>query len=130
MKVGTYAYCIDITGVHLVKIFKVLGAGSRNKIILGTMVMIVVKSVNPRSFFLKDERVKFKFRKGSIHRAIVVHTREKYKRANRTYIWFPRNAVVLINKNRVPFAKRVKLGVPKEIADEYAAIGSMCPRVY
>ena len=130
MKIGTYAYCIDITGVHLVKIFKVLGAGSKNNIILGTMVMIVVKSVNPRAHFLKDDRIKFKFRKGSIHRAIVVHTREKYKRANRTYIWFPRNAVVLINKNRIPFAKRVKLGIPKEVADEYAAIGSMCPNIY
>jgi len=46
LKVGSYAYCIDITGVYLVKIFKALGAGSRNNIILGTMVMIVVKSVN------------------------------------------------------------------------------------
>ena len=94
MKVGTYAYCIDITGVHLVKIFKVLGAGSKNKITLCTMVMIVVKSVNPRSNFLKDERIKFKFRKGSIHRAIVVHTREKYKGANITYIWFFKNTII------------------------------------
>jgi ribosomal protein L14 len=59
-----------------------------------------------------------------------VHTMEKYKRANRSYIWFPRNAVVLINRNRIPIAKRVKLGVPKEIADEFATIGSMCPAVY
>jgi ribosomal protein L14 len=130
LKIGSYAYCIDITGVHLVKIFKVLGAGSKNNIMLGTMVMIVVKSVNTRSHFLKDERIKFKFRRGTIHRAIVVHTKEKYRRANRTYIWFPRNAVVLINKNRIPIAKRVKLGVPKEVADEYAAIGSMCPHIY
>lgn len=86
MKVGSYAYCIDITGVHLVKIFKVLGAGSRNNITLGTMVLIIVRSVNTRSHFMKDERIKFKFRKGTIHRAIVVHTRKKYKRIDRTYI--------------------------------------------
>jgi ribosomal protein L14 len=86
LKIGSYAYCIDITGVHLVKIFKVLGAGSTNNIILGTMVMIVVKSVNSRSIFLKNDRIKFKFRKGTIHRAIIVHTKEKYLRANRTYI--------------------------------------------
>jgi len=74
--------------------------------------------------------LKFKFRKGSVHRAIVVHTREKYKRKNRTYIWFPRNAVVLVNKNKVPIAKRIKLGIPREVADEHATLGSMCPRIY
>jgi hypothetical protein len=51
LKIGSYAYCIDITGVHLVKTFKVLGAGSTNNIILGTMVMIVVKSVKMQYFF-------------------------------------------------------------------------------
>ncbi|MGZ5471991.1 MAG: uL14 family ribosomal protein [Nitrososphaeraceae archaeon] len=86
LKIGTYAYCIDITGVHLVKIFKVLGAGSKNNITLGTMVMIVVRGVNTQTRFLKDDRIKFKFRKGTIHRAIIVHTRKKYKRVNRSYI--------------------------------------------
>jgi ribosomal protein L14 len=86
LKIGSYAYCIDITGVHLVKIFKVLGGGYKKKITLGTMVMVVIRSVNTSTHFLRDERVKFKFRKGSIHRAVVVHTMEKYKRANRSYI--------------------------------------------
>jgi hypothetical protein len=29
----------------------------------------------------------------------------------------------------MPFSKRIKLGVPKEIADEYPVIGSLCPKI-
>jgi ribosomal protein L14 len=61
LKVGSYAYCIDITGVHLVKIFKVLGAGYKKKINLGNMVMVIVRSVNSSSHFLKGERLKLNF---------------------------------------------------------------------
>jgi len=57
LKVEIYAYCIDVTRVYLVKIFKVLGAGSWNNKLLGTMVMIVVNNINESIFFMKIYKV-------------------------------------------------------------------------
>jgi large subunit ribosomal protein L14 len=129
MKRGSYAYCIDNSGVYFVKIFQALGASYKKQVILGDAVFIVVRGVNTGAHFLKDDRVKYKFRKGSVHRAIIVHTIEKFRRYNRTYIWFPRNAVVLVNKNLIPLAKRIRLGIPREVVDELPSIGALCPVV-
>ena len=130
IRVGTYAYCIDMTGVYFVKIFKALGASHKDKITLGDVVYVVIRGVDTTSHYLKDERMKFKFRIGSIHRAIVVHIREKYIRKNRTFMWFPRNAVILVSKQRIPFSKRIKWGVPREVADIYPVIGSISPKIF
>ena len=130
IRIGSYVNCIDTTGVHMVKIFKSNVPCYNKQVHLGETVLVVVRAVNPRVRFLKDERIKFKFRRGSIHRAVVVHTIEKYKRANRSYIWFPKNAVVLVNRARNPFSKRLRLGIPREIANKYSTIGSIAPRIY
>jgi ribosomal protein L14 len=129
VKIGAYAYCIDNTGVYFVKIFQAIGSKFKREVTLGDVVYITVRGVNTGAHFLKDERVRFKFRKGSVHRAVIVHVSEKYRRRNRSYIWFPRNAVVLLTRTLVPYSNRVKLGIPKEIADDFPSIASMCPKV-
>jgi ribosomal protein L14 len=86
VRIGSYAYCIDTTGVHLVKIFQVFGASYKRHANLGDVVYVVVRGVDTTAHYLKDDRTKFKFRKGSVHRAIVVHVREKVRRYNRTFM--------------------------------------------
>jgi len=86
VKIGSYAYRIDTTGVHLVKIFQVFGASYKRRAILGDVVYVVIRGVDTKAHYLKDDRMKFKFRKGSVHRAVVVHTREKFRRRNRQFI--------------------------------------------
>jgi len=130
IKLGSFCSCIDITGVSYVKIFKSNVPCYNRRVELGDTVIVIIKAVNPSTNFLRDERLKWKFRRGSLHRAVVVHTMEKYKRANRSYIWFPKNAVVLVNKSRQPFSKRIRLGIPSEIAVKYPAIGAVSPRIY
>ena len=130
IKIGSYCNCIDTTGVSYVKIFKSNVPCYNKRVKLGDTVLVVVRAVNTKTKFLKDERVKFKFRRGSIHKAVVVHTIEKYKRANRSYIWFPKNAVVLVNRARIPFCRRLRLGIPREVANKYRIMGSMSPRIY
>ena len=129
IRVGAYAQCIDMTGVNFVKIFKVLGASYKNNITLGDVVYVVIRGVDTSSHYLKDERMKFKFRVGSIHRAIVVHMRQKYIRKNKSFLWFPWNAVILVSKQRMPFSKKIKAGIPREVADKYPIIGSISPRI-
>ncbi len=109
IKIGSYAYCIDMTGVHFVKIFQVFGASYKRSASIGDVVYVVIKVVDTRAHYLRDDRIKFKFRKGSVHRAILVHVREKVRRYNRTLLWFLRNAVVLVNKQKIPFSKRIKV---------------------
>jgi ribosomal protein L14 len=45
-----------------------------------------VRGVNTRAHFLKDDRLKFKFRKGSVHKAVIVYVRKKYRRDDFSYI--------------------------------------------
>ena len=129
VKIGSYAYCIDNTGVILVKIFRGIGSSYKKEASIGEIVYVTVRAVNKSTHFLKDDRLKWKFRKGSVHKAVIVHVREKFRRYNRTFMWFPRNAVVIINKNKLPLTKRIKQGIPREVADEYPAMGSMCPKI-
>jgi hypothetical protein len=35
-----------------------------------------------------------------------------------------------VNKARVPFSKRLRLGIPREIAKKYPKIGAISPRIY
>ncbi len=119
-----------MTGVHLVKIFKVIGSCYKRQAKLGDIVFVVVRGVDTSAHYLKDDRLKWKFRKGSVHWAIIVHVRKWYRRRNLTYIRFPRNAVILITRKRMPFTKRLRFGVPKEIADRYPVIGSIAPKIY
>lgn len=128
-KVGSYAYCLDNTGVYFVKIFHAIGSRFKKEVTLGDVVYITVRGVDTGAHFLKDDRIKFKFRKGSVHKAIIVHVREKYRRRNRSFIWFPRNGVVLVTKALIPYSNRVRYAIPREVANRYPTIASMSPKI-
>jgi ribosomal protein L14 len=86
VNLGSYVRCIDTTGVSKVKIFRLNVPYYNTRVNLGDTVIVIIKAVNTKTEFLRDTRIKFRFRRGSMHRAVVVHTKDKYKRANRSYI--------------------------------------------
>jgi ribosomal protein L14 len=81
---NSYVYCVDNTGVANVKVIQCYGNKYKRVASYGDMVYVVVKSLDRSSGNLKDEKQRKKFRKGTLHRAIIVHTRKKVKRIDNT----------------------------------------------
>ena len=75
---------------------------------------------------MQEERQMKRFRRGSVHRGVVVQTRAVFIRRNRTHIAWDRNAVVLVDKKKVPLGGKIIQGIPIEIVKKYPSIGSIC----
>jgi len=88
IKMNSYVYCVDNTGVAYVKVFQILGNKYKRVASYGDMVWVIVKSWDRSSGTLEDDKLKKRFRRGSIHRAIIVHTKKKSKTN-----WFNMNVI-------------------------------------
>jgi ribosomal protein L14 len=49
----------------------------------------------------------------------------KSKRKDKTWIWYAKNAVILINKKGIPLGNKIKIPIQKEIALKNPAIASL-----
>ena len=109
----------DNTGAKLVQCIKVLGGTRRRYAQIGDIIVISVKKAEPRKIVKKKEVLK----------AVVVRTRNPYRRADGTYIRFDENAVVILD------GKEPKGGVifgpaPRELRDKgFVKIISLAPEV-
>jgi len=70
---GSVVYCVDNTGVKLVKVFQVIGSRHRRKANLGDFVLVVIRARNLKAKNMKSEKQLWRFRRGSVHRAIVIN---------------------------------------------------------
>ena len=122
---NSYVYCVDNTGVANAKVIQVYGNKKRRVASYGDMVYIVVKSLDRSSGNLLDEKQRKKFQKGTVHKAVVVHTKKKVRRIDNTWMWFNSNSVVIVDKKGRPQAKRIRSAIPREIADKYPTIASI-----
>jgi large subunit ribosomal protein L14 len=84
IKMNSYVYCVDNTGVAFAKAFQIFGNKDKRVATYGDKVFIVVKSLDRSSGNLLDEKQRKKFKKGTIHRAVVVHTKKKVMRKDST----------------------------------------------
>lgn len=105
-------------------IFKVLGGSKRRYAQLGDVVVLSVRSAEPRKPIKKKDVV----------RAVIVRQRKPFRRKDGSYIAFDENAVVLIEgkgKNaKEPKANRVFGPIPRELVEKgYQKIGSLAPEV-
>jgi large subunit ribosomal protein L14 len=126
IRYGSIVHCIDNTGVKLVKVFQILGKRHKRKTNLFDFIWIIVKARNLKAKNLKESRQRWRFRKGSMHRAIVVQTKQNFQRKNKMYISWNRNCVVLVDKYRVPLGTKILQAIPTEITKKYPAIGAIC----
>ena len=118
--------CVDNTGVKLVKVFQVVGCRHRRKVNLCDFVWVSVVARNLKSKNMQNEKQSWRFRRGSVHKAVIVQTRSWYHRRNRTYIRWDVNSVILVDKNKVPLGTKVVQGIPSEAINQYPALGQVC----
>lgn len=118
---GTLVKITDNGGGTVGKVFKVLGSAKKRYATLGEKVIISVKVATPRKMIKKKD----------VHQAVVVRTRNAYRRKDGSYIRFDDNAVVLLEKGKLdPKAGRVFGPIPRELAEKgYQKIISLAPEV-
>jgi ribosomal protein L14 len=70
---NSVVFCKDNTGVKLVRVFQVVGGKHKRKANIGDRVLVVVQARNLKAKNMKNERQLVRFRRGSVHRALVVN---------------------------------------------------------
>jgi large subunit ribosomal protein L14 len=111
----------DNAGGTVGKVFKVLGSAKKRYATLGEKVVISVKIASPRKGVKKKD----------VCEAVVVRTRNAFRRKDGSYIRFDDNAVVLLEKGKLdPKAGRVFGPIPRELAEKgFQKIISLAPEV-
>ncbi|OGZ10916.1 MAG: 50S ribosomal protein L14 [Candidatus Lloydbacteria bacterium RIFCSPHIGHO2_02_FULL_51_22] len=111
----------DNTGAKLAQVFKVLGSSKKRYARIGDVVVLAVKSAEPRKLVKKKDVVY----------GVVVRQCKPYRRKDGSYISFDENAVVLIEKGKKdPRGGRIFGPIPRELGEfGYQTIISMAPEV-
>jgi large subunit ribosomal protein L14 len=105
----------DNTGAKKVGVFKVLGGSRRRYAQIGDVVVVSVKSAEPRKAVKKKDILK----------AVVVRQRNPYRRKDGTYVRFDDNAVVILD-GKEPKGGRIFGPIPREIKEKgYQTIASL-----
>lgn len=109
----------DNTGAKVVQCIKVLGGTRRRYARLGDIIVVSVKSAEPRKQVKKKEVLK----------AVVVRERAWFRRADGSYVRFDENAVVIL-EGEEPKGGRIFGPVPRELRDKgFLKIISLAPEV-
>ncbi len=120
IQVGTNVKITDNTGGKTGRVFKILGGSKRRYARLGDLVVLSIKSAEPRKLVKKKDVV----------RAVVVRQAKEYRRKDGSYIRFDDNAVVIIDSKGEPKGARIFGPIPRELAERgYQKIISLAPEV-
>jgi large subunit ribosomal protein L14 len=95
----------DNSGAKEVMCIKVLGGSHHMIADLGDVIVVSIKDAIPNG----------KVKKGDVHKALIVRTRNGVRRKDGSTIKFDSNAVVLLNKQGEPIGTRVFGPVTREL---------------
>jgi large subunit ribosomal protein L14 len=121
IQVETILNVADNTGAKTVACIKVLGSSKIRYAGVGDIIVVSVQDAIPRG----------KVKKGDVHRAVVVRTKQATKRADGSSIRFDDNAAVILNKQEEPIGTRIFGPVTRELRakGKFAKIISLAPEV-
>lgn len=110
----------DNSGAKEVLCIKVLGGSKRRYASVGDIIVVSIKDAIPRG----------KVKKGTVHRAVIVRTKQAIKRVDGSEISFDGNAAVIINKQNEPVGTRIFGPVLRELRGQgFMKIISLAPEV-
>jgi large subunit ribosomal protein L14 len=120
IQVGTNVKITDNTGAKAGRVFKILGGSKRRYARLGDLVVLSVKSAEPRKLLKKKNVV----------RGVVVRQKKEFRRKDGSYIRFDDNAVVIVDAKKEPRGARIFGPIPRELQERgYQKIISLAPEV-
>lgn len=111
----------DNSGAKTVQCIKVLGGTRKRYACLGDIIVVAVKTAEPRRTVKKHDVV----------RAVVVRQKKFTRRADGSYIRFGENAVIILDaKTKNPKANRVFGPIPRDLkAKGFDKIINLAPEV-
>lgn len=110
----------DNSGAKIVQCIKVLGGTRRRYAQLGDIIVVAVKSAEPRKAVKKKDVVK----------AVIARQRNPYRREDGSYVRFDDNAVIIIDDKKEPKGGRIFGPVPRELQERgYTKIISLASKV-
>ena len=120
IQVQTELLVADNTGAKRVECIKVLGGSKRRYASIGDIIVVAVK----------DAISKGKVKKGSVHKAVVVRTKQGIFRDDGSKVKFDNNAAVLTDEKGEPLGTRIFGPVTRELmAKGQTKIISLAPEV-
>ena len=120
IQVQTELFVADNTGAKRVECIKVLGGSKRRYASIGDIIVVAVKDAIPKG----------KVKKGSVHKAVVVRTKQGIFRDDGSKVKFDNNAAVLTDEKGEPLGTRIFGPVTRELrARGQTKIISLAPEV-
>ena len=109
------------TGAKKVLVIRVLGGTRRRYGHVGDIVVGTVKDAIPNAGV----------KKGDVIKAVVVRTKQRYKREDGSYIAFDDNACVILDNKKEPKGTRIFGPVARELREKnFMKIVSLAPEVW
>ena len=105
IQVQTELFVADNTGAKRVECIKVLGGSKRRYASIGDIIVVAVKDAIPRG----------KVKKGSVHKAVIVRTKQGIFRDDGSKVKFDNNAAVLTDDKGEPLGTRIFGPVTREL---------------
>ena len=110
----------DNSGAKEVLCIKVLGGSKRRFASVGDIIVVTVKDAMPKG----------KVKKGTVHKAVIVRTKQSIRRKDGSRLRFDDNASVIINKENNPRGTRVFGSIARELKEKgFTKIVSLAPEV-
>jgi len=120
IQVQTELYVADNTGARRIECIKVLGGSKRRYASIGDIIVVSVKDAIPKG----------KVKKGSVHKAVIVRTKQGIFRNDGSKVKFDKNAAVLTDDKGEPIGTRIFGPVTRELRSKgQMKIISLAPEV-
>ena len=120
IQVQTELLVADNTGAKKIECIKVLGGSKRRYASIGDTIVVAIKEAIPKG----------KVKKGTVHKAVIVRTRQPLFRRDGSSVKFDNNAVVITDDKGEPVGTRIFGPVTRELrAKGQTKIISLAPEV-
>ena len=120
IQVQTELFVADNTGAKKIECIKVLGGSKRRYASIGDTIVVSIKEAIPRG----------KVKKGSVHKAVIVRTKQGIFRNDGSKVKFDNNAAVLTDEKGEPLGTRIFGPVTRELRSKgQTKIISLAPEV-
>lgn len=120
---GSVLRVCDKSGCVFVQCIRVVGSSSRKIGFLGDVLIVSIQKINPKRVIFLKGNFKRQYKRGSIHRVLVVRSKVNFLCVGAGYIKFDENAVAFVTRNYVPFTNKVFGPVLRFIATKYPSFG-------
>ena len=120
IQIQTELFVADNTGAKKIECIKVLGGSKRRYASIGDTIVVSIKEAIPRG----------KVKKGSVHKAVIVRTKQGIFRNDGSKLKFDNNAAVLTDEKGEPIGTRIFGPVTRELRSKgQMKIISLAPEV-